>query len=262
MVFLSTIGSGDFALMEEVLRDVAEYPKRSKASEAALAAELTRVAMMQVLRAPFNEPNWLSAFDLAVIPSAWRGQAALLALNRMIWHGETERAAVLAEAMLALVADGAPAGSYPDVALKLACARIAHDGMRMDAAHKWATEAARSAKLSGVIFPFLGKALGPKSPIEMALAEEAPDLLAKVKAINAGYFRSLLRLHNRHTGDSVVETLSPREFYLGCALKRGMRYKEIAERMGVSPANAHNLVIALYGTLHIRKASELTTQVW
>lgn len=40
------------------------------------------------------------------------------------------------------------------------------------------------------------------------------------------------------------EELKPREFFLVQSLKRGLRYKEIAERLGVSVANVHNLFYA------------------
>ena len=262
MTFLGAVGGGDIALVDEVLKDLAEYPKLSTAPEAALAAELTRIAMMQVLRAPYPEPKWLVEFDLSVIPDDWRFSAALLALNRMIWRGETDRAAVLAEVMTGFSMKGAPAGSYPEVALKLARARIAHDKSRINTTQHLAREAAKAAKISGVIYPFLGKALGPKSPLELAFTEEAPDLLEKLKVMNAGFFRNLVKLHNHCTGESVVETLSPREFYLASALKHGVRYKEIAERMGIAYCRVNVLATRLYETLDIHKREELDKLVW
>ena len=262
MAFLGAVGDGDAELMKEILTDLAEYPKVAKVPEAALAAELTKVAMMQVLRAPFREPDWLRLFELSRLPAEWRSSAALLALNRMIWHGETARAAVLAEVMTGFSTGGAPAGSYPEVVLLLNRARIAHDELRMDEARKWAKLAVRSAKLGGVIYPFLGKALSPKSPLQQAFAEEAPDLFAKIKALNADFFRNLVKLHNRHTGEKLVETLTPRAFYLACALKRGVRYKEIAERMGVTYSRVNNMVTELFETLNVRQAEELNGKVW
>ena len=87
---------------------------------------------------------------------------------------------------------------------------------------------------SGSSCRYLGVALGPKSALEMSLAAGVPKLLAKVRKLTNGYFGNLVRFHNRYTGERVCEVLTPREFYLAQSLKRGLRYKEIAERMGIA----------------------------
>ena len=119
-----------------------------------------------------------------------------------------------------------------------------------------------SAKPLGIVLPFLGVMLGPKSVLERALAEDAPELLKKVKKLTNGYFRNLVKYHNRYTGDSVSEELRPREFFLALSLKRGLRYKEIAERMGIAQGRVHNMAVEIYEILGIRRGAKIGNQVW
>ena len=52
-------------------------------------------------------------------------------------------------------------------------------------------EESLAAKPLGIILPFLGMMLGPKSALERALAADAPELLMKVRKLTNGYFRNL-----------------------------------------------------------------------
>ena len=63
-------------------------------------------------------------------------------------------------------------------------------------------------------------------------------------------------------GRGESEELTPREFYLAQCLKGGLRYKEIAERLGVSVANVHNMVVVVYEKLHIRSNRSIGGKVW
>ena len=132
----------------------------------------------------------------------------------------------------------------------------------MDEAARWCRAVVESAKPLGIILPFLGMVMGPKSAPERALSEGAPELLAKVKKLTNGYFRNLVKYHNRYTGDSVSEELRPREFFLAQSLKRGLRYKEIAERTGMSEGRVRNMISEIYDILHIGSAAEIGDLVW
>ena len=123
-------------------------------------------------------------------------------------------------------------------------------------------EESLAAKPLGIILPFLGMMLGPKSALERALAADAPELLMKVRKLTNGYFRNLVKYHNRYTGETVTEDLTPREFFLAQSLKQGLRYKEIAERMGISLNRVHAMAKDVYATLGVRGASAIGDRVW
>lgn len=202
------------------------------------------------------------ARDLAAVPGEWRWQTAYLAVKCLHRRGERFAASVLADALLNLESEKAAKVSAADIYLKMAKAKISRDEGRMDDAERWCRAVVESAKSSGIVLPFLGVMLGPKSVLERTLSEEAPELLAKVKRLTNGYFRNLAKYHNRFTGESVTEILSPREFFLAQSLKSGLRYKEIAERMGVAPGRVHNMVGMLYETLGISRREEIGDLVW
>ena len=259
---VAAVGGGDGVLFDEVLKDVAGYPKRYGTPEAKLATEIFYVWLRQFLRVESDHPAWFEKLDLGAVPHEWRPQVGYLAVKRLERLREFAAADVLANALLNLVPSKAMLGSAADIHLKLALAQIARERGRMDEAMRWCRETVVSSKARDIALPFLGKMMGPKSALEIAFVELAPDLLKRIKKGTNDYFRNLVRFHNRFSGESVSEELKPREFYLACSLKRGLRYKEIAERLGVSTNRVHAMAKDVYTTLGVRGASAIGKRVW
>ena len=262
VALFGAVGTDDSLLFDTVLKDIAAYPSRYGSPEAKLAVEIVMVWVNGLLGAPVRCPDWLVHLDLAAVPGEWRRQVAYLAVQCLHRRNERVAAAVLADALLNLEADKAVGFSAADVYLKMAKAKICHDEGRMREAERWYRAVVESAKPLGIVLPFLGVMLGPKSALERALSEGAPVLLTRIKRLTNGYFRNLAKYHNRYTGDSVTEILSPREFFLAQCLKSGLRYKEIAERMGIAQGRVHNLISMLYETLGIGGSEEIGDLVW
>lgn len=262
IALFGAVGSNDSVLFDAVLKDIAAFPARYGSPEAGLAVEIVMSWVRQFLRASPECPPWLENLDLSLLPGEWRRQAAYLAVSCLIRKGERKAAAVLADALLNLDAERSVQSSAADIYLKMAKATICRDEGRLDESERWCRDVVASAKPLGIVLPFLGIMMGPKSPMERALAAGAPELLAKVKKLTNGYFRNLVRFHNLFTGEKVSEALTPREFYLAQCLKEGLRYKEVAARLGVSVANVHNLVVVVYEKLHIRSNRALSGKVW
>ena len=261
IAIFGAVGADDPQLFDAILSDIAAFPERNGAPEAKLAVEIVMAWVRKYLFAPLGSPPWLEDLDLSSIPVEWRRQVAYLAVEYMRVKGEYKAAGVLADALLNFDMDKV-AVAVADVYLKMAKATICRDEGRMEAAERWCRATVRSVKSQGIVLPFLGVPLGPKSAMERALAEDAPELLKKIRNLSNGYFRNLVKYHNRFTGDSASEALTPREFFLAQSLKRGMRYKEIAERLGVAQGRVHNLAVALYGKLGVGNAREIGGLVW
>lgn len=256
------VGTDDSQLFDSVLKDIAAYPSRYGTPEAKLAVEIVMVWVNDFLHASVRCPDWLVHLDLAAVPGEWRRQVAYLAVKCLYRRNECVAAAVLADALLNLESDKTVGSSAADIYLKMAKAKICRHEGRMHESERWCRAVVESARPLGIVLPFLGAMLGPKSVMERALSEGAPELLAKIRRLTGGYFRNLAKYHNRFTGDSVAEILSPREFFLAQSLKQGLRYKEIAERMGIAPGRVHNMVGMLYETLGIDGREEIADLVW
>ena len=262
IALFGAVGSGDTFLFDEVMKDIAAYPSRYGSPEAKLAVEIVMVWVRHFLHAPMMCPPWIEDLDLSFIPGEWRRQTTYLVVSRLYGKGERKAAAVLAEALLNLESEREVKSSAADIYLKMAKATIFRDEGRMDEAERWCRAVVASAKPLGIILPFLGVVMGPKSAMERALAADAPELLAKVKKQTNEYFRNLVRFHNRYTGEKISDVLTPREFYLAQCLRCGLRYKEVAVRLGVSVANVHNLIVAIYEKLHIHSNRDLAGKIW
>ena len=262
VALFGAVGMGNVKLFDAVLADIAAYPGRYGSPEAKLAVEIVTVWLRRFLRAPMRCPAWLVELDLSAIPGEWRRQVAYLAVGRLMQKKENKAAAVLADALLNLESAKVVEASSADIWLKMAKATICRDEGRMEDAARWCRAVVASAKPLGIVLPFLDVMLGPKSVMGMALAEDAPELLEKIGRLANGYFRNLVKFHNHYTGESVTEALTPREFFLAQSLKQGFRYKEIAERLGVTQGRVHNLVVALYQNLGISSRDEIGSRVW
>ena len=262
IAIFGAVGADDPLLFDTVLKDIAAYPSRYGSPEAKLAVEIVMVWLRNFLHAPMECPEWLVNLDLASVPGEWRRQVAYLGVACLHRRGEYTAAAVLADALLNLEADKEVKSSAADMFLKMEKAKICRDEGRMAETARWCNAVVESAKPRGIVLPFLGVMLGPKSEMERALSIGAPELLAKVKKLTNAYFRNLVKYHNRYTGDLVSEGLSPREFFLAQSLKKGLRYKEIAEQMGISQGRVHNMVVEIYETLGIRRGEKIDKQVW
>ena len=262
IAIFGAVGSNDPLLFDAVIKDIDAYPSRYGTPEARLATEIVMEWVRNFLRAPLMCPERLVKLDLAPIPGEWRRQVAYLGVMCLQRRGEYRAAEVLADALLNLDAEKEVKSSAADIYLKKAKAMICREEGRQEEAEKWCRAVVESAKPLGIVLPFLGVVMGPKSAMERALASEAPKLLAKVKKLTNGYFRNLVRFHNRFTGEKVSEDLTPREFYLAQCLKAGLRYKEIAERMGIAEGRVHNMAVAIYETLGIKCRAKIGNHVW
>ena len=262
VAFIGAIGAGDSQLFDTVLKDIAAYPSRYGTPEAKLAVEIVMVWLRNYLRAPVPCPSWIRSFDLSAVPGEWRRQVAYLAVSCLERQEEHRAAAVLAEAILNLESERVVKSSVADIYLKMSRAIICREEGRMDESARWCRATVESAKPLGIVLPFLGVMMGPKSAMERALAADAPELLTKIKKLTNGFFRNLVKFHNRYTGDSVTEELRPREFYIAQLVKRGIRYKEIAERTGMSEGRVRNTISEIYDILHIGSGAEIDELVW
>ena len=262
IAIFGAVGSNDPLLFDAVVKDIAAYPSRYGTPEAKLAVEIVMVWLRNFLRTPMACPRWIEHLDLSSIPGEWRRQVAYLGVTCLERRGEYKAAAVLADALLNLETEKEVKSSAADIYLKMAKATICRDEGRLDEAERWCRAVVESAKPLGIVLPFLGVMMGPKSALERALASLAPELLTKVKRLTNGYFRNIVKYHNRYTGEKVCEDLTPREFYLAQCLKKGLRYKEVAARLGVSVANVHNLIVVVYEKLHVRSNRAIGGKVW
>ena len=262
VAIFGAIGTDDPRLFDTVVKDIAAYSSRYGSPEAKLAVEIVMVWLCNLLHAPLKCPPWLEHLDLASVPGEWRRQVAYLAVGCLERKGEYESAAILADALLNLEPEKTVKASAADIHLKMAKAIICREEERMEEAERWCRATVESAKPLGIVLPFLGMVLGPKSALERVLAKDAPELLTKIKKLTNGYFRNLVKYHNRYTGDSVTEELRPREFYIAGLLKRGVRYKEIAERTGMSEGRVRNTVSEIYDILQVGSGSKIGGLVW
>ena len=259
---IAAIGSGNVRLFDRILSDIDAFPRRYGAEEAKQAVEIVRTWLGLTLYSSAPCPPYIEELDLAAVPKPWQRQVAYLAIKRLERRGESRTASVLADALLNLAPGDGVRAEAADIHLFMAKALIARLEGRMADAERWCRAAVTAARDGDIVLPFLGLAMGPKTVIERAFVDLAPELLAKIKNRTNGFFRNLLKFHNRYTGESVNESLLPRQVFLASSLKQGFRYNDIAIRLGVTRNRLHDMVQDLYEDLGIGKRTEIGSKVW
>ena len=261
VTLIDAIGQGNVQLFDQVLDEVKTYPRRVPTETARLATELFDVWLKQLLMVREECPQWLNECDLREIPSTWHSWALSLATVRLVERGEFIAARTLSSLLLSHVASAIAFGSAMDVNLKLILADTYRDEGKTTVAANWYRKAVLSARVHGYVLPFLTQPMGPKSALGLAIQELAPEFLPVIRQRAPDFFRNLIRFHNRLTGGSMTDLLTPREFYVATALTKGFKYKEIAERLGIAYCRVNDLITTIHDKLNIHGSSELKSFV-
>lgn len=260
VAFLAAVATDNGTLFDQIQKDIAAYPDRYDSPHAAVGSRIMRNWIHNFLGGSLGKPDYMKDFPLSDFPEDWRYATALLVMKLLRISGEHLAAWGVSELLLNL-GSGTP-DLAADLHIKLTRALICQDVGRMDDAERWARQAVEVARTRGVVLPFVGRLLGPKSPIEKSLCELAPELHARARALSGTYFRGVLRLHNRLTGERRAENLTPREFFVARSLVRGLSYKEVALRLGIAYSRVNEVVTELHEKLNVRTTAEMKPLVW
>ena len=147
--------------------------------------------------------------------------------------------------------------------LRMARAISCRETGRDDEMRKWLVELIRELAPHGFFLPFvIFLHCRHKSPVVEILTKVAPTEVRRYKELSKSYFANLIRARNHITGEKVTDELPLREFYLAMLLKRGLSYKELADRFGLSVGRIKNILSVLYQKLQIHARSEIGGLVW
>ena len=261
MVLVGAVGCGDTTLFAQVMDDVRTFPTRYGVPLAKLGAELTEIWIRQFLNVTEGYPAWLVDGSLSHIPVEWRFFAAFLTARGYMLRREYVKAYAAAQMLLYLSpqTSSLPTGA---VYLKFMLATAMQKIGRIAECEALFREAVRAAADHKFLLMFLGEPIGLKSPLYRALKEEAPDLLRKVRRQSADFFRNKVRMHNLLTGGHLADCLSPREFEVASSLWHGLRYKEIADQLGLEVSGINGITKSVYAKLGIHGIPELAGKVW
>lgn len=264
----AAIGLGDLRFLDSVLKMMSQF--RLSAGDdpnSRMLVDLTEGWLAQWLCLPTGYSEWIVRFDCrAGVPKAWKQPIAYLGVMARLNAGQFESAYAAAALLMAFD----ETAWNPDVRLtaaniylSMARAICCRETGRTDEMRMWLGEVIRGAAPHGILLPFLIFMSGSrKSPAEEILAEVAPKEIARFRTLRHTYFVNLIRARNHITGEKVTEALSLREFYLAMLLKRGLSYKELAGRFGLSMGWIKNMVMELYQKLHIHSRKEIRPLVW
>ena len=264
---IAAIGLGDLRFLDSVLEKVKQFRASVKDDPTGQKlADIVESWLRQWLWQPTGYPEWIARFDFTELPNVWQHPAAYLGVMARLNAGQFESAYAAAALLMSFDKTVDESGSRLTAAsahLRMARAIACRETGREDEMRKWLSEMIRELAPHGFILPFLiFMHCRHKSPAEEILAQVAPGEVARYREISRAYFANLIRVRNHITGEKTTDELSYREFYLAMLLKRGLSYKELADRFGLSVGRVKNLLLVLYQKLHIHSRTEIDRLVW
>jgi len=256
--FFAAVATVDEKLFDRVRSDIEAYPQRYASPHAAVGSRIMRNWIENFLGVSNGKPDHMRDFPLSDFPAEWRYAAALLVMKLLLGSGEYLASWGVSELLLNMM----PVDLAADVHIKLTRALICQEMGRMEEADRWARATVESVRGKDIVLPFLGRLLGPKSPLEKNLRELDPELFERAKRLSGDFFRGCIRFHNRLTGDRCAENLTPREFYIVRQIRRGLTYKEIALRLGIAYSRVNELITELHEKLGVTTSAAMKKMVW
>lgn len=264
---VAAIGLGDLRFLDLVLKKVAQY--RASVMGDPTGQKLSDIVeswVRQWLWLPTGYPEWITRFDFSGLPKELWHSAAYLGVMERLNAGQFESAYAAAALLMSFDASVGEPGLRLTAAsahLRMARAIACRETGREDEMRKWLSSVIPELAPHGFLLPFMiFLHCRHKSPVEAILAEVTPGEVARYRALSRSYFTNLIRARNHITGEKTADELSPREFYLAMLLKRGLSYKELADRFGLSVGRIKNILQVLYQKLHIHSRSEIDDFVW
>lgn len=260
---VGAIGLGDVRLFDQVLKDLETHRRQAKDRAADLAVEMVKAWIRQHLWIPEGYPEWICRFDLEGVPAEWRDQVAYLGVRIRLVRTEFESAYATAALMMNYDTSPEDVITARRVHLRIIRAIACRETGRREEMMKWLREVVREICPHGFLQSLMLVMDGVASTsVQKLLAEEAPAQLPRYRALSKSYYANFVKMRNHFTGERVSDKLSLREMYLAILLRRGLSYKEIAERFGITVGRTKNLVAAIYGKLGVNSRKQLKGRVW
>lgn len=258
---LGAIGNNAPVLFAQVWKDLQNYPTWCKRPWATCGADLLKMWMCHVLHVQLDGGDQVDLPEISHLPREWRALAIYVEMLLCRNRGDFQSGYFSGRTILNLEC-GLPENGLLDLYLKRTHAQFCQELGKTEERERWFRKMAEESCEHGWVRPFLGLSFGNRSSLMKVLSERSNPLHNKVKKATKGYLQALVRFHNQITKEHLVETLTPREFYVAAALKRGCPYKEIARNMGVSIGRVNILVRSIYMSLNIHSRTELEPLVW
>lgn len=260
---VAAIGLGDVRLFDSVLEDLETLRRTAQDRSADIAVELVRAWVRQCLWLTDGYPEWICRFDMEGVPAVWHDPLAYLGVRIRLARAEFESAYATAALMMTYETDPADVitarRSYLQIIRAIACRETG----RREEMMKWLRKVVRDICPHGFLLPLLLVMDGVASAsVQTLLAEEAPAQLPRFRELTKSYYANFVKIRNHFTGENVSDQLSLREMYLAILLKRGLSYKEIADRFEITVGRAKNLVAAIYTKLGVSNRKQLEGRVW
>jgi len=260
IAIVAAISLGNYQTYTQIAANLKRYTKGDKDGEIRAAAEFCLTTAAVSVLAPNMVPDWLKAGDLSGLQSQLRLNALYLRAKYLYCAGEFDTA--LAVAQTALTLNSPERGiTTTNIYLRLICAIACYALERKNEAKGWLLPAMRLALPHGFVTPFAELVSELGGLVETCLEQEFPDYYDAVTLQWKNTVKNWISFHNQFTKDNITLILSKREAHLAKLVARRISYAEIAKEHCISIGRLKNIMLDIYGKLHISGRDELAQYI-
>lgn len=260
MAVAAAISLGDYRGYMKIESYLKGCIKANQGSDIAVIADLALASVAVSVTAPNMVPDWLKEGYFSTHPVL--AAPYTLYLRAKYFHCIGRYESMLAVAQTALTLSASEQGiTFSDIYLRVTCAVACHQLDRDDTAKRWLLEAMRMYLPHGFITPFAEVITQLGGLAERCLEQEFPDYYDAVIEQWKGTVKNWITFHNQFTKDNITLMLTRREYHLALLVARRVPYAEIARQHCISVGRLKNIMLEIYGKLHISSRDELARYV-
>ena len=256
----AAISSGDYALYYEIDGFLRGYLAKAKSDEQRELLSLPKILAAVSMVAPGMTPDWLKRCDFSMFPSEIT--QFLLYLHMLHLRNTGEYAALLHTANTArLLCAQTHTFTWLDLYILLLAAGASLGLGDELQAKAYLCDALDLGIPCGFIMPFADTLGAFGGMLEQLISQRYPAQLAPINALWSSSFKNWVQFHNQFTKENITTILTAQEYQAAHSLVRGATYAQTARCMNLSVGRIKNLLLNVYGKLHIQKKEQLKTYI-
>lgn len=257
---VAAISAGDFELYNEISKTIQNKMMRTKDKQinALLSLPLTLAAVSMAV--VDMTPQWLKDGDFSLFSR--EHIPLLLYLYELHLRNIDDKKGVLYTAKTSFaLCEQTGTFTWLDVYNLTLCAQAYFDLGDKERSKEYLLLAMKLGLPAGFIAPFADYLGTLGGLVEACLEEYYPNEKAPIIKLWNHSFKNWMIFHNKYTSENITTILTLQEYQLARHIARGASYVEAARKMNLSVGRVKNILLDVYGKLHINKRSQLTSFV-
>jgi len=257
----AAISKSDYPFYIEIESYLKSVIQKSENKSVIAFAELCLSNACLGAAAPNMAPDWLKNGDFTSLHDKAIPDAVYKRSKYFQFIGRFESMLTAAETALVYSGSGKQEFTFHDIYFRIVCAIACCALDRTDEADFWLSDALKIALPHGFITPFAESVPHFGGLLQKLLEQEYPAYVDAITKQWESTFPNWLSFHNHFTKNNITLILSLQEYQMAKLAVQEIPFKQIAERLNISPGTLNNKMQVIYQKLFISGKKDLSQYI-